>query len=170
MNKTIKNLSIITAFSNNYVIGLDNKLPWSLPADLKRFKEITTGHPIIMGRKTYESIGRPLPKRTNIVLTSDINYNPHPNVLVCNSIEEIFELINVDCDVEYFVIGGESIYKEFLPYASKLYITEILGVVKGDTYFPKIDFNEWWLADCELYDMDNKNKYNMRFELYTKWD
>lgn len=133
-------LSIIAAVSKNWVIGKDGKLPWRLPEDLKRFKELTTGHPIIMGRKTYESIGRPLPYRRNIVITRDMNYEA-PECLVVHSVEEALDAANPVNEV--FCIGGEEIYKEFLPLADKIYLTKINKDFDGDAFFPVVDWSEW---------------------------
>ncbi len=156
-------IKIIVATSKNRVIGDSNKLIWHLPADLKRFKEITTGHPIVMGRKTYESIGRPLPNRRNIIITKDINYNVD-GCEVVNSIEEALLLTNNDC----FIIGGGEIYKQTLPLASQIYLTLVDEEFDGDTYFPEID-KAWFLSSEEKFQSDEKNPHNYSFMTYEKF-
>lgn len=129
-------LSLVVAISENKVIGRDNKLPWHLSADLKRFKNLTTGHPIIMGRKTYDSIGRALPNRTNIVITRDKDYQVE-GIHVAHSLDEALEIAkNSPGSEESFVIGGAQIFTEALPFADKLYLTIIHKNVEGDVYFP----------------------------------
>ena len=125
-------IKIIVAQSNNRVIGNSNHLIWRLPADLKRFKELTTGHPIVMGRKTYQSIGRPLPNRRNIIITRDENYEVD-GCEVVNSIEEALLLTNSDC----FIIGGGEIYKQTLHIADQIYLTQVDEEFDGDTTFPE---------------------------------
>lgn len=130
-------ISIIAALGKNRVIGKDNELLWPIPDDLKRFKEITTGHPVIMGSKTYESIGKPLPNRTNIVITRDKNYKA-PGTFIAHSLEEAFEKAGGG---EIFVIGGAQIYSLALPHADKLYLTLIEDEKEGDAFFP--DYSEF---------------------------
>ncbi len=132
MIEILNMISIIAALGKNRVLGKDNELLWRIPDDLKRFKELTTGHPIIMGSKTYESIGKPLPNRTNIVLTKDSDYEA-PGTIVVHSLEEAFEKAENE---EIFVIGGGQIYALALPYADKLYLTLIDDKKEGDTFFP----------------------------------
>ena len=134
-------LSIIAAVADNNIIGKDNSLAWSLPEDLKRFKELTTGHNIIMGRKTFESLGGVLPNRTHIVLTHDITYSvDNENVKIVNDINKLESYIN--SEEENFVIGGAIVYRQLMPKADKMYITRIYEKIDGDTYFPVIDENE----------------------------
>jgi dihydrofolate reductase len=139
-------LSLIVAFSTNRAIGSDNKLPWRLSGDLRRFKEITIGKPIVMGRKTFESIGRPLPGRTNIVMTRDLGYSAHGVTLVSDFTDAVAagkiaaEKAAVD---EIMVIGGASIYSEALPFAHRLYITEVHCEIEGDVTFPYINSADW---------------------------
>ena len=133
-------ISLIVAMASNRVIGVNGQMPWHLSADLKKFRQITTGHPILMGRKTYESIGRPLPERRNII----ISRNPDYQVTGC----EVFSNINLaigSCDKneEIFVIGGAAFYETMLPKANFLYLTEINKEFAGDTYFPEINYQEW---------------------------
>ena len=135
-------LSIIVAIANDNVIGKDNKLIWHLPEDLKRFKSLTTGHTIIMGRKTFESLGRILPNRKHVILCNDMEMNiDDENVEILEDISMLQKYI--DSEEENFVIGGATIYKLLMPYANKLYITKINESFEGDVYFPKINEEEW---------------------------
>ena len=134
------NLSLIVAVANNHVIGINNTLPWHLPEDLKRFRALTTGHHIIMGRKTYESLGRLLPGRTTVIVTRNKDYKLE-GALVAHSLQAALDLcLN---DVEAFVIGGAELYQDGLKLANKLYITEVDLEVAGDAFFPAIDMQEW---------------------------
>lgn len=136
-------LSIIVAISENNVIGKDNQLIWHLPKDLQRFKNITTNHVIIMGRKTFESLPGVLPNRHHIVLTKNKDYSvPNKNVTVIHSISELFSLLNPE--EEYFIIGGGNIYTILLPFTEKIYLTKINQDFQGDTLFPQIDINNNW--------------------------
>ena len=134
-------ISLIVAMATNRAIGLDNKMPWHLSADLKKFKTITMGCPIVMGRKTYESIGRPLPGRTNIIISRNLEYQ-QAGCLVFNNINTAIETSSKKED-EIFIIGGAELYKATLPHADNLYLTLIQQEFIGDTYFPEIDFNAW---------------------------
>jgi len=132
-------LSIIVAMTEERVIGKDNRLPWHIPEDLKRFKKITMGHPIIMGRKTFESLGRPLPGRSNIVLSGNFGFKAE-GVHVVRSLKEALELAQgLEGGEEHFVIGGETLFREAFPKAQKLYLTLIHRPFPGDTYFPEFD-------------------------------
>ena len=133
-------LSTIVAIANNRVIGINNTLPWHLPEDLKRFKALTMGHHIIMGRKTYESLGRLLPGRTTVIVTRNPDYKVE-GALVANSLEAAIALCKDDD--EAFLIGGAELYQDGLKLSSKLYITEIDLTVKGDAYFPEYSLKEW---------------------------
>ena len=139
-------IALIVAASQNNVIGLDNQLPWHLPEDLKYFKAVTMGKPILMGRKTYDSIGRPLPGRDNIVLTRDTNWTAD-GVEVVNDLDAAIAASEKACKAagadELMIIGGEQIYRKFLPLANKLYLTKVEAEVEGDAYFPAIDSNQW---------------------------
>ena len=128
-------ISMIAAVAKNLAIGKNNQLLWHLPEDLKRFKQLTSGHAIIMGSKTYESLGRPLPRRTNIVIAKDPNYKAQ-GCVVAHSIEEALTEAKKIEPVEIFVIGGGSIYTQFLPLADKLYVTEVAKNFDGDVFFP----------------------------------
>lgn len=160
-------LSIIVAVAKNNVIGKDNKLIWHLPEDLKRFKRLTTGHTIIMGRKTFESLGRVLPNRKHIVLCNDAEMNiDDENVEVVDSIDKLEKYEN--SEEENFVIGGASIYKLLLPKASKLYITKINQEFDGDVYFPEINENEWKIVEREQGLKDEKNPYDYEYVTYVR--
>ena len=139
-------LSIIVAKSINNAIGKDNKLLWKIPDDMKRFKEITTGHTVIMGRKTFESIGKVLPNRLNIILTRDPNYKiDDPNVKILGGVSDLEKYINDEN--ENFVIGGAQIYSILMPKCQKLYVTQVDKDLVGDTYFPVIRENEWEVTE-----------------------
>ena len=153
-------ISLIAAMDNNRVIGKDNALPWRLDSDLARFREITHGHPVIMGRKTFESIGHPLPNRTNIILTRDPDFHAKGCVIV-HSIGEAREAAKGSEEV--FVIGGENVFKEFLPHADKMYLTFVNAEVKGDTYFPEWNSNEWKEVLREHHEANEKNQYPYTF-------
>jgi len=159
-------LSMIVAHADNRIIGKDNDMPWHLPADLAYFKKTTLGKPIIMGRKTYESIGRPLPGRQNIVISRDNNYQA-VGVDSVTSVEEALTLAgNVE---EIMVIGGGAIYAHCLPFANRLYITHIKADIEGDTQFPNYDTEKnWQLIDNELYAADEKNSYELNFCVYER--
>lgn len=155
-------LSIIVAIANNNVIGKDNKLIWHLPEDLKRFKNLTTGHNIIMGRKTFESLGRVLPNRKHIVLCNDVSLNiENENVEVLSDVNLLDKYIK--SDEENFVIGGATIYRLLLPKASKLYITKINESFEGDVYFPEIDLGDWKVVSKEKGKKDEKNPYDYEY-------
>lgn len=157
-------IKIIVAASKNGVIGNNNSLIWKLPNDLKRFKEITTGNTVVMGRKTYESIGRPLPNRRNIIITKKIDYNID-DCEVVNSLEEALMLCNNDC----FIIGGGEIYKQILPITDIIYLTRIDEDFEGDTYFPELNKDEWFETLNESFEPDDKNKHNYSFIKYERY-
>lgn len=159
-------LSIIVAKSKNNVIGKNNKLIWHIPDDLKRFKTLTTGHTIIMGRKTFESIGRVLPNRIHIVLTRDKNYKiNNENVQVVTDISEIDKFIN-DKN-ENFVIGGESIYKTLIDKCQKLYITQINQDFDGDAYFPEINDNKFKIIE-QIKGPKDENNFDYYYFTYQR--
>ncbi|THE10388.1 dihydrofolate reductase [Bacillus timonensis] len=159
-------ISLLLAMDKNQLIGKDNDLPWRLPADLAYFKRVTMGHPIIMGRKTYDSIGRPLPGRENIIVTRDTSYKAE-GCMVIHSIEEIVKM-SEETQQELFVIGGAEIFKEILPNTDRLYITEIDEEFEGDTYFPAFDKSEWKVISKEKGIKDEKNPYEYTFFVYEK--
>lgn len=169
----MNNISLIASVSNNWVIGKDNDMPWKQSDDLIRFKKMTMEHIVIMGRKTYESIGGNLPNRINIVLTkSDFSRR---GCYVVNSIEDAIELslkiitegwFNF-IDDEIFIIGGGEIYRQFLPIANKIYLTRVDCEIEGDTYFPKLE-SDWDLVFTEYYEKDDKNQFNYNYEEYIR--
>ncbi|MGG0187742.1 dihydrofolate reductase [Bacillus rhizoplanae] len=159
-------ISLLVAMDKNRLIGKDNQLPWHLPADLAYFKKVTMGHPIIMGRKTFESIGRPLPGRTNIILTRNKNYEME-GCEVIHSIDDV-QKMDEQMNEEIFVIGGAEIFKEVLPFADRLYITKIEEVFEGDTFFPEINYDEWKEISVEQGVTDEKNPYTYAYHVYGK--
>ena len=157
-------ISLIWAMDKNGLIGKDNKLPWHLPKDLEFFKKTTLGKTIIMGRKTFESFKKPLPKRHSVILTRSKNYHAD----MCTFINSVEEAIDLCKDEEVFIIGGSEIYKLFLPIADKLYITFIQDEFEGDTYFPKIDWNKWELVSKTKVIKDKENPYDFTWNIYIK--
>jgi dihydrofolate reductase len=153
-------INAIFAMSENYVIGINNQLPWHLPADLKHFKKITLGKRILMGRKTYESMGRPLPGRCNMVMTKDTHFQA-PGCIVVHSIEKA--LAAVQENDEIFVIGGALLYQEMLPLVERLYMTIIHQHFEGDTYFPAINHAEWQEKERIDHAANGENKYSYSF-------
>ena len=171
-------LSIISAIGNNNEIGKANALLWDLPADMKHFRETTSGHPVIMGQRTFESLGtspdgtlgRPLPKRRNIILTLDKDFK-REGIEIVYSLDELDTLLKgtLGENEEAFVIGGGQIYKLFINKADRLYITHVdVSVPDADTYFPTIDMNIWKEIDSKEYKADEFNKYNLKFSVYSK--
>lgn len=169
-------LSIIAAMGKNNEIGKDNKLLWHLPADMKHFKEITSGHSVIMGRKTFESIGHPLPNRRNIVITRNKDYI-NSQVEIVNSLEEALRLVSLEHgrnfeenqdEVEVFIIGGGEIYKQALDKANKIYLTQIDQSFDADTFFPNINTDTWEKISEERHEPDEKNLYVYEFIEYRK--
>lgn len=161
-------ISILAAVAQNNVIGKDNKLIWHLPADLKHFKDITMGHHIIMGRKTYQAIGKALLGRTSIIITKQKGLLA-TDCLVVNSLEEAIKAAKMNKEDEAFIIGGGEIYKLAMNIADKIHLTEIGGSFEGDTFFPIIDKNKWEEIAREEFSADEKNKYNYAFvELVKK--
>lgn len=159
-------ISLIVAMDENRLIGKDNQLPWHLPQDLAYFKRMTMNHKIVMGRKTYESIGRPLPGRENIILTRNRSYKMD-GCKVLHSIEEILEL-SKNTDENIFVIGGAEIFKEILPYSDRLYMTHIHHNFEGDTFFPQLKDTDWETVSVESGIKDMKNPYEFDFVVYQK--
>jgi dihydrofolate reductase len=146
LDETLVPVAMIAALSRNRVIGVDNQLPWYLPEDLRFFKRMTQGKPLIMGRKTFASIGRPLPGRLNIVVTRNPDFH-HDGVRVCHSLEAALALADqqatIDAAEEIMVMGGGELYAQALPFASRLYLTEVDIEVEGDARFPELDRREW---------------------------
>ena len=158
-------IALIAAMARNRVIGRDNTLPWRLPADMRRFRELTSGHPVLMGRRTFESLGRPLPQRTNIVLTSDHSYSP-AGCLVAYSLEQALAIAtaHVASDKpEIFVIGGENLYAQTLPCADRLYLTQVEALIEGDAWFPEFECEAWQVVARETRIADEKNTYDCVF-------
>lgn len=146
---------------------MGSQIPWYLPADLKYFKKNTLNHHVIMGRKTFESIGKPLPNRTNVVITRDLYFVAN-GCLVAHSLEEALELAKRNAEEEAFIIGGAEIYSLSLPYLDKLYLTEVLAEFEGDKFFPEINFAEWKEVKSEHYAPDAKNLYPYVFRILEK--
>jgi len=160
-------ISCIVAIAKNNVIGKDNDIPWYLPADLKYFKKVTSGHHILMGRKCYQSIGKPLPNRTNVIITRD-PFFISSNCLVTHSIEEALNLAYANGEEEVFIIGGGMIYEQTAELWDRLYITEVDLEVDGEIYFPEIDLASWNLKSTEEHTPDEKNKFTYRFKVWDK--
>ena len=154
-------ISLIVAMSENRVIGRDNKMPWHLSADLKRFRAITMNSPILMGRKTFESIGKPLDGRTNLILSKNTNYQPQ-GCLVFQSLESALNEAEKYGE-ELFIIGGATLYEIALPLAKRLYLTDIQAEFEGDTFFPEFDMNDWDEIACEQIENDEKVDFSYRF-------
>jgi len=160
-------IKLICAISKNNVIGNENKLPWNIPEDLKRFKKLTSNNWIVMGRKTFDSIGRPLPNRKNIVLSKNKNLRID-SVEVFNSPKEVIESYKNNSDQkDLFIIGGTYVYELFLEYSEYLFITHVDKEYSGDAFFPKIDWNEWKLISEESR-YDDDEKVNFYFRDYKK--
>jgi dihydrofolate reductase len=146
-------------------IGRDNALPWHLPDDLKRFKRLTLGKPVVMGRKTYDSIGKPLPGRQNIVVTRDANYQRDGVTVVHDPAEA---LRAVGPGPEIMVIGGAELFRAYLPRAVRVHLTRVHGDIRGDVYWPALDGREWRLADSEPHPADERHAYAMTFEVWER--
>lgn len=159
-------LSLISAIGINNEIGLGNALLWDLPRDMQHFRETTSGHTVIMGQKTFESIGKALPNRRNIIMTKDTSFNPE-NVELAYSTEEALQLVS-NTDDEVFVIGGAQIYKQMIDKADKLYITHVNKTFEADTFFPTIDMNTWKEVSREHFDIDEENDLPMDFVVYER--
>lgn len=157
-------LTFVWAMSSNRVIGVNNKLPWHLPADLAFFRRNTTGKTVLMGRNTYESIGKPLPNRHNVILTRNLAYTAEG----CTVIHTIDEAVRLSEKEEVMVIGGADIYKQLLPYADRLLVTEIEAIFEGDTYFPEFPLEEWNLVERIRGIQDEKNHYPHQFLVYER--
>jgi len=162
----MKNISIIVAIASNNAIGKDNDLLWHITNDLKRFKQITKNHYIVMGKRTYYSLPvRPLPHRTNMIIT-DIKDESIDNCLMAYSIEDAID--KMDNSKENFIIGGGSIYNQFMPLADKLYITRVHKDFEADTFFPEISLEDWKLISEESVTDDTQNDFTYTFEIYTR--
>lgn len=163
-------VSMIAALSQNRVIGKNNDLPWKLPDDMKFFMDTTKGHHTIMGRKNYDSIPprfKPLPHRTNIVVTRQQNFSA-PGCIVVDSLNKGLLLAKENQERETFIIGGAEIYKLGLPHATRLYLTEIEAFINGDTYFPELDKNEWTEISRQHHGKDDRHAYSFDFVIYER--
>jgi dihydrofolate reductase len=163
-------ISAIAALSQNRVIGKNNDLPWRLPDDMKFFMETTKGHHVIMGRKNYDSLHdkyKPLPYRTNIVITRQENFNA-PGCIVLHAVEPGLEIAERVGENECFIIGGAEIYKLSMPYTNRLYLTEIQAEVQGDTYFPQFNTKEWREISRKHHPADERHQYSFDFVIYDK--
>ncbi|HHQ4711328.1 type 3 dihydrofolate reductase [Aeromonas veronii] len=160
-------ISMIAAMAHDRVIGKDNQMPWHLPADLAHFKRVTLGKPVLMGRKTFESIGRPLPGRRNLVISRNPDYQAE-GIEVVGSVEAALALLAGSSVEELMVIGGGHLYAEMLPNADCLYLTRIDLAVEGDTRFPAFDDGQWQRVDCESHPADEKNPHPYSFETWQR--
>ena len=158
--------SMIVAMAENRVIGINNKLPWHLPNDLKYFKQVTMGKPIVMGRKTFESIGKPLPGRTNIVITRNAGW-VSDGVKVAHSLNQAYELAaaigEIDGQSELMIIGGDQIYQSSLSEVDRIYLTQVHASVEGDAWFPELDWSQWKEIGREDFSAEGPNPYDYSF-------
>jgi dihydrofolate reductase len=154
-------ISIVVAIADHNVIGKDNQLIWHLPADLRHFKQKTMGHPMIMGRKTFESIGKPLPGRTTIIVTRQEDYTAE-GCIVTHSVQEAIEKAK-ELDGQVSIVGGAEIYKQALPLVDVIYLTRVHHTFDGDTFFPELNEAEWEQISAETHEPDEKNKYPYTF-------
>ncbi len=159
----------MAAMGKHRELGFGNKLPWHLPDELKRFRDITRGHVVIMGRKTYESIGKALPERKNIVITRNADFQA-PGATVVSSIEDAFKEAGKEAgeNAEFFVVGGGKIYALALPYADKMYLTFVDAEIPADTYFPEFNEDEWRVIETVSHEADERHKYGFTFKTYEK--
>jgi dihydrofolate reductase len=160
-------VSLIFALDEDNAIGLNNALPWHLPADLKRFKEVTMGHHVIMGRLTAESLGKALPGRTNIVITSNELFNI-PGMIIKKSLPEALDLARQNGEKEAFIIGGATLFMEAMEHADRFYLTRIHATFPADTYLPVVDEDKWTVAMNEDYSPDEKNLYPYTFQILER--
>ena len=158
-------ITLIVAAAENNAIGKDNQMLWHLPNDFKYFKKNTLEHSVVMGRKTFVSIGKPLPERRNIILTRDMNYS-HEEVDVANSVQEVLNYCRDEREI--FIIGGAEIYKQTLPLADKILLTRVHTTIDGDAYFPELLDHEWKLISAEKHEKDEKHAFDYTFEVYER--
>lgn len=158
--------TIVVAMGNKREIGVDNNLLWHLPKDLKHFKDITSGHPIIMGRKTYESIGKPLPNRTNIVVSRKADWFEE-GILIVGSIKEAIKFAK-KIDENIFIIGGGNIYAQTIDLADRLEVTQVDADFPADTFFPKIDAKVWAKTNETCHEKDEKNNFDFCFQTFDR--
>ncbi|MBF0715613.1 dihydrofolate reductase [Gemelliphila palaticanis] len=157
-------ISLIVAFDKNKCIGNDNKIPWKIKNDMKRVRDLTTNQTILMGRKTYDSIGRALPNRINRVLTRDTNFTAN-GIEVYTNKESSIDNIKTE---KLFIFGGTQVYKEFIDLCEEMYITEVGTTIKGDSYFPNIDLDKWFLVSENKYKEDSNNEFDYTFKRYLR--
>jgi dihydrofolate reductase len=160
-------LSHIVAASENNVIGSKNNLPWNLPNDFRYFKNKTWGMPVIMGRKSYESLKKSLPGRINIVVTTKTNWQPE-DVFVVNNINDAIEKAKESDAKEIFIIGGGEIFKQTIEIVSRIYLTRVHATIEGDTFYPEIKKDQWKLVDAQSFPSDDKHNYAYTFEVWEK--
>lgn len=162
-------VSAIVAVSSNHAIGRDNDLPWYLPEDLKFFKRTTMGKPVLMGRKTFESLGRPLPGRVNIVLSTQRDLSLPERVILCHTLEEGMERLKKEGNDEVFVIGGGKVFAEAMSLLDRLYVTKVdMNAQNADAFFPEIDPAQWRLVWEEPHQADERHAYNYTFQQYER--
>lgn len=160
-------ISIIVAITQNDVIGNKGEIPWYFPADLAHFKQTTMDHPIIMGRKTHESIGRALPGRLNVIITRNTSYKAADGCVVVNSLDDALNLVEVKTNPEIFVIGGEEIYSQALPRTERIYLTRVHSTLAGDKFF-KFNPGDWQQISCEKHSADKNNNYDYDFTVLER--
>ncbi|TMU86840.1 dihydrofolate reductase [Bacillus sp. BHET2] len=159
-------ISFIWAMDQNQLIGKENGLPWRLPEDLKYFKKTTDGHGMVMGRKTFDSIGKPLPNRENVILTKNTSFQPE-GCLVLHSVDDVLNWAE-ERESEIFIMGGREIYKQFIPHVDKLYVTEIHHEFEGDTTMPSIPWENFTCISSMNGKKDEKNPFNYEFKVYVR--
>ncbi|WP_221793097.1 dihydrofolate reductase [Oceanobacter mangrovi] len=164
-------LALIVAMARNHTIGINNQLPWHLPGDLKFFRDTTMGKPVVMGRKTHQSIGRPLPGRPNIVITRQVDFEAEGVAVVASleqAIEQAARLALQSGVDEAMIMGGEDIYRQVLPLVDRMYITEVAADVEGDAFFPEFDVAQWREVSRESHQPCDKNPYPYSFVVYER--
>lgn len=161
-----KNITLIAAAGENNELGKDNNLLWHLPDDFKRFKTLTTGHHIIMGRKTFESFPKPLPNRTHIIITRSENYSVPEGCIVVNSLQKAID--NCPENETIYIIGGGEIYKQSIAIANCIELTRVHSAFDADTFFPEINQEDWKLNQSEFHDQDERHSFSFTFETYSK--
>jgi dihydrofolate reductase len=162
-------ISLIVAMDEQRGIGVEGRLPWHLPADLKRFKSLTMGHHLIMGRKTYESIGNPLPGRTMIIVTRNPNYQPD-GCMVARSLETAIEFARMGMDNEAFIIGGGDLFEQSIDLADRIYLSQIHATLPADVYFPEISSDDWQETKSEHFPADENNLHDFTFIILERWE
>ncbi|MBV8253201.1 MAG: dihydrofolate reductase [Chitinophaga sp.] len=163
----MKTVSIIVAASENNAIGINGQLPWRIADDMKYFKDTTTGKPIVMGRKTFESLGKPLPNRPNIVITRQMDYAPVGTIVV-DSLQAGLDRAKTYDVQEVFITGGGEIFEQAMDITDRIYMTRVYAVVPGDAFFPEIDGNKWELVSDERHEADERNQYPFSFQIWEK--